>query len=378
MQRQLDYSRRLLLLLACCCGLFFTAAAQTADRQAGPLTRNLYRNLQRQWGKYILFGHQDDLAYGVDWKYQDGKSDVRSVTGDYPALMGWDLAGLERGSANNIDGIPFSKMREYMLDTYRKGGLNTLSWHLDNPYTGKNAWDTTGAAVPSILPGGKNHLQYTRTLDKIAGYMASLTDGGKPIPILFRPFHECTGDWFWWGAKHCSDAQFIALYRFTFSYLKDKKHLHNLIYMYNPADFSTEAEYLARYPGADYTDILSFDSYQYGEPGQGQAFVAALRKRLDIQQQIAVQQGKIAAIGETGYVAIPDPQWWTGVLYKAMQGYKISSVLLWRNAGYRPVEKDQHYYVPYKGQVSAADFLDFYRLPEMMFLKKAGDAQLYR
>lgn len=370
-----------LLVLFCCSAQKANAQKsieQTADRKATKETRKLYKNLHALWGKAMLFGHQDDLAYGVGWKYEAGRSDVKELTGDYPALIGWDAGGMERSSLNNIDGIPFKKMKQYIIHTYQKGGVTTLSWHMDNPYTGKNAWDTTSAAIPAILPGGKLHAQYKASLDVFARYMHSLKDtNGIAIPILFRPFHECTGSWFWWGAKQCTPAQFKLLFQFTVNYLREDKKVHNLIYVFNPADFDTPEAYLERYPGDEYVDVLSFDTYQYGTTDKGPAFREGLRSRLKIQEQLAEEHHKIAAIGETGYVEIPDPQWWTNILWESVKGFKVSYVLVWRNAGYRPVEKDNHYYAPYKGQVSAANFLQFYRIPEVMFLKKARKSRLY-
>lgn len=67
-----------------------------SDKKATPETKILYKNLTDLSKKSILFGHQDDLAYGVNWKYEAGRSDVKEVTGDYPAVYGWDLAGLEK------------------------------------------------------------------------------------------------------------------------------------------------------------------------------------------------------------------------------------------------------------------------------------------
>ncbi len=98
-----------------------------SDKNATAETKALYKNLRRISSKGYLFGHQDDLAYGVNWRYQLERSDVKEVTGDYPALYGWDLGGLEKNSAENLDGVPFEKMRQWIKDGYKRGGVVTLS-----------------------------------------------------------------------------------------------------------------------------------------------------------------------------------------------------------------------------------------------------------
>jgi mannan endo-1,4-beta-mannosidase len=272
-----------------------------------------------------------------------------------------------------------SKIKVFIAKAYDMGAVNTISWHLDNPLNGKTAWDTTGTTVAAILPGGLKHSLYKTWLDKVATFMGDLKGSdGQTIPILFRPYHELTGSWFWWGKNECSANDFKALYRFTADYLKNVRNIHNLIYVYNVSDFKSEAEYLARYPGDNYIDVLSFDAYQYGPVSNGTAFAQDMKTKLDVQQKITEAHGKIMAVAEVGYLEVPDPQWWTKVLWESMKENKVSYVMPWRNVGYRPIEKDNHYFAPYKGQVSAADFIKFYQLDKLMFQKKAQQQKLYK
>ena len=129
------------------------ADARLVDPHATAETKALFLNLQRLSRDHVLFGHQDDLAYGVEWTHAPERSDVKDVTGSFPAVYGWDASGIERDSPKNIDGVQFSRMREWIRGGYRRGGVITLSWHMNNPASGGNAWDTT-AAVSAILPGG--------------------------------------------------------------------------------------------------------------------------------------------------------------------------------------------------------------------------------
>src|SRR5439155_4373552 len=102
-----------------------------SDRLATKETIALYNNLKKLLNKGFMFGHQDDLAYGVDWKYEDGRSDIKDVTGDYPAVYGFELGRLEIDQSVNLDSVPFDKMKNFIRTAYERGGIITLSWHLN-------------------------------------------------------------------------------------------------------------------------------------------------------------------------------------------------------------------------------------------------------
>lgn len=340
-----------------------------SDKKATAETQTLYKNLKKLSKKGFLFGHQDDLAYGVKWKYEDGRSDIKDVAGDYPAVYGWDIAGLENDKPNNIDGVPFAKMKQYITEVNSRGGISTISWHFDNPATGKDAWDHTPNSLKTILPGAENHKKFTSWLDKAATFFLSLKDkNGKNIPILFRPFHELTGGWFWWGKGNCTPEEFKTAWKFTFDYLQ-KKGVHNLIYVYNTSSFGSESDFLANYPGDEYADILSFDTYQNNTDSTGQKFISEVQNQFKILNEINTKKNKLMALAEAGYEAVPDPKWWTGTLLKAVESYEVSYVLLWRNHGWQEKEQKMHYYAPFSGQVSEKDFVDFYNLDQTIFEK---------
>ncbi len=349
-----------------------------SDKMASTETVNLFRNLIKlqQKNKYLI-GHQDALAYGVKWKYQPGRSDVKDVTGDYPALYGWELGHLEVGSTVNLDSVPFDKMRGFIRDGYKRGGVITISWHGNNPMTGKTAWDPEPGTVTSILPGGNKHDVFRKQLDKVAAFLLSLKGArGEYIPVLFRPFHEHTGGWFWWGIKTTSDSEYQKLFRFTVEYLRDVKGLHHLLYVYNTASgFKNREEFLKRYPGDEFVDVLSFDAYQFSN--QSADFSTALKADLGVVEDLAIARNKIAAVAETGYSKIPDAKWWTGTVAPAFRGRQFAFVLFWRNAGHKK-DKTTEYYVPYKGQPSEIDFIRFYNLPETVFQKELGAMKIYR
>ena len=136
------------------------AALLTANAAAGKKmqktpAQQLIGRLQKLQKKGVMFGHQDALFYGTTWKWEYGRSDVNDVCGDYPAVLGCELGGLELGRDRNLDGVPFAEMRRQIIGHWRRGGIVTVSWHACNPVTEEDAWHTEGDAVAQVLPGGK-------------------------------------------------------------------------------------------------------------------------------------------------------------------------------------------------------------------------------
>ncbi|MEP6732035.1 MAG: glycosyl hydrolase [bacterium] len=372
--------------MACTCLCLYASRSQaqrTGERAvSGPIdphatteTRALFLNLRSLARSHVLLGHQDDLAYGHDWIGESGRSDVKDVAGSYPAVYGWELGGLEHDKTNNIDGVPFADMRRWIVEGYGRGAVITISWHMDNLSSGGNAWDTT-SNVRAILPGGLKHRDFVQWLDRFASFANDLRARGPSgtevlVPVIFRPFHEVSGSWFWWGASHATDDDYRALWRFTVDYLRNEKGVHNLLYSYAPnADGAGHDHYMNAYPGDEYVDVLGYDEY-FRPPHAGDAdAVVAMSAHLRWLVTTAESKAKIPALTETGYELIPDSTWWTSALLPAIKsdsiGRRIAWVLLWRNANRAKMGRD-HFYAPYKGQASAADFARFRRDPLMMF-----------
>ncbi len=368
------------LTLAAAAFLAFGARAQTAasagappaDPAATPQTKLLLANLHRLLGRGVMFGHQDDMAYGIDqgkmWKGDANRSDVKSVTGAYPAVFGWELGHIELDSARNLDGVPFARIRGYIQQNYARGSVVTISWHLNNPHDGKTAWDTT-RTVKYILPGGPDHAKYVGYLDRVATFLGSLKGAkGEAIPVVFRPFHEHTGSWFWWGEKNCTAAEYTALWQFTVNYLRTTRQLHNLLIAYSSAEADTKAHYLERYPGDAYVDVVGFDAYYFGD---GKSFAHQMSTQLPILEEVAREHHKLPALTEFGYEGLPNPTWWTQTLLPYLQKYPVSWALTWRNGD------PTHFYAPYPGQASAADFKKFYQAKNVLFADRLAPLHLY-
>lgn len=330
-----------------------------ADQVATPETVMLYRNLFTLSEKGVMYGHQEDLAYGVGWAYVDKRSDVNDVAGSYPAVYGWDAGRIESDSLRNLDGVPFDKMIAYIQWVYERGGVNTLSWHMNDPVTQQTSWSSPAVSVQSILTNPKHQQAYKYYLDKLAAYISLLKGrNGEMIPIIFRPLHESTGDWFWWGTKGATPQEYISMWRLTFDYLTKEKNVHNLLFAYSASDFTSQENYNERYPGDEFVDIVGFDAYCEKE---SDSFSAYLSNRLQLLNNFALIHGKLPALTEFGYNGIPDPYWWTQEILPAFRLTRVSYALTWRNW------KEDHFFSPYNGQISAPNFRVFYKDPLTLF-----------
>jgi mannan endo-1,4-beta-mannosidase len=361
----------IIFLSLCICLSVQAAKPKPTDPKATRETVKLYQNMIKLQQKGLMFGHQDDLPYGKGWFYEEGRSDIKDVCGDYPAVYGWELGHLELGNPLSLDSVRFDKIRDLIRVAYSRGGINTISWHHRNPLTGGTAWDVSSKeVVKSILPGGSKHDLYIQYLDKLADFLLSLkADDGKFIPILFRPYHEHTGSWFWWGKNLCTVEEFKALWRFTVTYLRDTRNLHHLLYAYSSDRFNSREEYLERYPGDDIIDMVAFDLYD-----RGADYPKVLRNCAEIVSQIAKEKKKISAVSEAGGPIARQTDWWTKTLLEALRPVKLSYVLVWRNPWNRPQEA----FGPYKGHPSSEDFIRFYQDPATLFQIDIATLKMYK
>ncbi len=315
----------------------------------------------------VMFGHQDDTVYGIGWKDIEGESDVNKVTGDYPAVYGWELGHIELGEEYSIDSVKFSNIRREIISAHNRGGINTISWHLRNPYNGESSWDKTPGSVAAILNDEEVQAKYLEGLDRLCDFFVSLKDdNGQSIPVFFRPFHEHTGSWFWWGADQCKPEEYVALWKMTQDYIKDERGIHNIAYIYSPADVEGDkAKYFERYPGDDKVDVLGFDSYHRDEEKGLSRYTTSVAKSLNLMKEESNRRNKPYVFCETGAEGIKMDRWFTEVLYPLVSAsdHTPAYVLVWRNA----VEKPTHHYAPYPGHPAAPDFVEFMEKPEVLF-----------
>lgn len=344
----------------------------------------------------VLFGHQNSTFRSV--RDNGVTSDVKDITGSEAGLFGIDtlaLAGVETSQTTRQGALDASVAAS--KKAYNGGSLISLSCHMPN-FTNSKIKATGDSRYPYdftkcdfseskdltpcadyILEGGKYNPQFNAYLDIIADYAMALQEDG--IPVLFRPFHENSGGWFWWGTS-TSVESYQAMWRYMVNYLGEKG-VHNFLYVYSPnGPISSEEEYLERYPGDAYVDVLGFDYYDdYADANvyTGDNFFDALADSCDIVAGLAKAKRKIPAIAETGIRITgagkdslmvtgnptKDKDWYNKVVNTASE-HDIPYFLLWANFD------SNNFFVPYKysdtlGQEMINDFISSYNNENSIF-----------
>ncbi|GAA4281938.1 glycoside hydrolase family 26 protein [Gaetbulibacter aestuarii] len=352
--------------ILCSCKSLYNEAYQKPDLVDSKLTRStkkLHKKLYVLSKKGFAIGQQDATSYGIRWKQNDStllkKSDMMDLSGDFPAVFGFDIGHIELGDTKNLDSVNFVTMKKLITEAYKEGGLITVSWHADNPITNGSSWDTI-PAVNKIISKGEYKEKYNLWIERVAKFFKSLKYRGRKIPVIFRPYHEMNGSWFWWGANNCIPEDYKKLWIETITSLRDEHKVHNLLYAYSPNWLNQDEDYLKYYPGDNYVDILGIDIYDFED---SENYKNALKNDLNLLKTIATAKNKLYALTETGLDKIDTTNWFTNVLYPTVKNSGISWVLFWRNA------RESHHYIPFQGQKNATDFIKFAEFPKTLFLK---------
>jgi beta-mannanase len=276
-------------------------AASLADANATAATKSLYNYMKSLYGNKVLSGQQDDIQY------------IINTTGKEPAVAGFDLMDYSPSRIEKSGYTPSSSEANIAWAT--KGanrGMISLVWHWNPPtdlidQPTKEWWrgfytDATTFDIQAVL-ADKNGTRYAlllRDIDAIAVQLQKYSNAN--IPVLFRPLHEASGGWFWWGAK--GPGPFKELWQIMYNRLVNYHGLHNLIWVY------TGTADAAWYPGNSYVDIFSLDIY--GNAG------ASMSVDWDGTQSFMQTNGinKMLSLSETGNLPDPDKvrafgTWWS-------------------------------------------------------------------
>ncbi len=190
---------------------------------------------------------------------------VEKLTGRYPALFGQDFGF---SAAGTWDGINFrQQIVDEAIRRHKEGFIITLMWHAVHPLDdepvvfeksiqGKIShqdWNNL------LTPGTEIHERWKSQVDVIAFFLKQLREAA--VPVLWRPYHEMNGDWFWWGKK-TGEQGYKKLYRILFDRLTNFHRLNNLLWVFNANEIRLGVDpYDRYYPGDDVVDILATDVY---------------------------------------------------------------------------------------------------------------------
>ncbi|WP_169744652.1 glycoside hydrolase family 26 protein [Siansivirga zeaxanthinifaciens] len=321
-----------------------------ADVNLGIEAKDLFTKLKNISQQGIAFGQQAPFGTGNNFPV-DNKldNDFNLVTGDYPAIVGFDLEliSLQRFYLDRFITQFATKVRE----AHENGSIITMSWHMVNPNAMQlGGDDTINGVVSRMLEGGDLRDNFFSALQKASLLFKALVDAdGKPIPILFRPWHEMNGNFFFWGEGFRTTEDYIQLWRDTVDILSNELEVHNLLYVYAPNLLSSRAEYLKNYPGDNYVDILGIDVYDF----KNGRFLQNALTNLQITETIAREKNKLFALTETGLQNVTQNDWWTESLYKAIRSSAISYTMIWRN------DTQTFFYAPFLGHPSESNFRTF-------------------
>lgn len=364
-----------IVILLCIFSSCNSSRVFTSDKNSNNAAKGLLERLKNTKEGFMV-GYEDALAYGVDWKAEKNMCDMYRTSGEYPAIYGWDLGDVH--TARNLDNVSFVNMLVWIRQVHQSGGINTISFHMDEPISGESSW-TKVKIMKDILPGGKHHDKIKTHLDHAAKFLKNCKIGDDYIPIIFRPWHEHNGDWFWWGKGNADEQDYIKLYQFTADYFKKEHNIHHLLYAFSPdrsriKNIEDKSEYLYGYPGDDYVDLIGLDNYwdvkQSGEKNTDEKSIKSFVRSLEVLSDVAEERGKIAALTETGLESINNDKWFTerilNPIKSSEKAQKIKYILFWRN------NDTKHHFMAYPEHTVKDDFNVFIKDPLTLTLKDIG------
>lgn len=280
---------------------------------ASPQAKQLLNYLYSISGDKILSGQHNAPLNGTN-----RLAALHKQVGEYPAMFGQDFGFSEPGS---WDGINFrQRIVDDSIAKHEEGYIITLMWHAvlplhKEPQTFEQSvqGELTDQQWKELLtPGSALNERWQSQVDVIAWHLKQLQYA--KVPVLWRPYHEMNGDWFWWGYRKGPEG-YQKLWRMLFQRLTEFHKLDNLIWVWNANELRNSAkEYQAYYPGHDVVDVLATDVYS-GD-----------YKKQDYQALLNVAEGRPIALGEVGKLPTPkilkaQPKWVWFMMWRDPEGY---------------------------------------------------------
>lgn len=210
---------------------------ELSNPNADDSAKRLYAYICDNFGEYMLSGQQE-LNNETEMDY------IYKTTGKYPAIRGFDFM-------NNAYNATSKRARDWAA----KGGIVSICWHTG---TAGGNYDDSKNENPDfdklLTEGTDEYNAMIKAWDKVATALKNCQNEG--VAVLWRPFHEFDGGWFWWGKGGAEN--FKKLWRMQYKYFTEEKGLNNLIWVLGYAD-DVKDEW---YPGDEYVDIIGSDTYR--------------------------------------------------------------------------------------------------------------------
>lgn len=260
----------------------FEPVNENASKEAKTLLAYLYSINEKQIlsGQHCYNGEPDKF-YNL----------AKEITGKYPAVWGTDFIW---GGTED----PGEKIVKSVIQKHIEGSIITLMWHAgrpidEPPFTWKESVQgelTDEQWKELTTPGTKIHSTWLAQVDKVAGYLKKLQEAN--IPVLWRPYHEMNGVWFWWGDKKGEDG-YQKLWKMMYERYVNHHKLNNLIWVWNanaPRDIPKDEAfpYEDFYPGHEFVDVLATDVYHFDY------------EQKDYNELLELAEGRLIALGEVG------------------------------------------------------------------------------
>lgn len=337
------------------CALFWIVGESTAAISTQPVTKDategatlLYKFLYDHFKKNTISGVMcGDMDNGASYKTQVDVAYLYSIDGNkYPALVGVDLLNATGAQSDEAwfktytqSGISLAK------ELWKDGGIPSFNWHWkvgsENAFYAKGANDsytdfdyTKGfkAGTTEWDTSSETYRLLIADIDHVADLFLELQASG--VAAIWRPLHEASGGWFWWGTKGAKS--YVALYRLVYDRMVNVKGVKNLIWVWNLEKDPTQgyAYNEAWYPGDQYIDVIGVDIYNGANNTQS---------NINTWNTIISKMGsdKILALTENGPIVDPAEaqkngdiwSWWMP-WYNSWSGGFIdqTSASLWKSA----------------------------------------------
>lgn len=313
-------------------------------------TENLRANLLPYEDKGVMLGQMYGTTEGIGWTGDSARSDLYEISGDMPACIGFELAGIEKGNTINADSISFKLIKRDIISYFQRQGLVVLYWTAPDP--GKNPLENGSKANTTLHEWTKKTAEYIGTLQNAYGIK---------VPIVLALYPLDSQSWY----SNISADDYKKLYTMTTGWMKDEGKLNNAIFAFSNNDIDADAEEFMNRCPLEIIDVIQLTYMPEKYEEYGTRLLHQARRIADISL------AKMKAFGiKTGVKAMGnDPEFWTKNIVPVIENCRMSYMLLGRNHG---DFKNGDFCVPYPGSESVSDFMKLYNNPRLLMMNKVN------